>query len=176
MNELTPALTPDLPQIAAPLTELPTALVSDSEADAAAAELGMVFFSAAKARNLKKLGIFRGQQNVVHLGVGRLAACDDALNRLLDASVSIAEDTEEDVNQRVGAVMAGKGIVEVIQAGIKMEAEFHTEKLLTEPRKPRQRSFDTDDKPIIPLQANAGSTININVDGGRDSGNSRQAT
>lgn len=163
-NTLVPAETGPVPAIAPPIPEVPT-VVTDAEADEAAKQLGMTRFSAKNARNLKALGIFRGQQNVVHLGVARLAACDDALGRLLEVSVTMAEDNQEDANMRVGALMAGKSIVEVIQNGIKMEAEFQSEKLIGEPVRPRRRSFDESDKPIIPVQVNSGATVNINVDG-----------
>lgn len=166
-NTLVPAETPPLPEAPPVVPELPVAIISDTEADEAAAALGMRHFSSAKSKHLKKLGVFRGQQNVVHLGVGRLAACDEALSKLLDVSVDIAEDAEEDANMRIGALMAGKSIVEVIQNGIKMEVEFQADKLIGEPAKQRRRSFDTSDKPIIPVQAAAGSHVTINVDGSK---------
>lgn len=170
-NQLVPTDTPPVPVIAGVVPEVPT-IVSDSEADAAAEALGMTFFKASKVHHLKRLGVFRGQQNVVHLGVGRLVACDDALKELLNVSVEIAQDSEEDAERRIGALMAGKGIVEVIQKGIQMEAEFHSEKLLVDNKPSRRRSFDQEDKPIIPIQAAAGSTVNINVDGKAESGKS----
>lgn len=165
-NTLVPAETPEIPPIVAPIPEVPV-IVTDAQADEAAKALGMTKFSAKNAKNLKALGIFRGQQNVVHLGVGRLAACDEALSRLLEVSVGMAEDAQEDSNMRIGALMAGKSIVEVIQNGIEMEAAFQSEKHIGEPQRPRRRSFDESDKPIVPVQALAGATVNINVDGKR---------
>lgn len=173
-NTLVPAETPELPPVAAPLPEVPI-VVTDAQADEAAKQLGMTKFSAKNAKNLKAIGMFRGQQNVVHLGVGRLAACDHALGRLLEVSVEMAEDSGEDANMRIGALMAGKSIVEVIQNGIKMEAEFQSEKLIGEPARPRRRSFDESDKPIVPVQVNTGGTVNINVDGKKASEDTKSA-
>lgn len=173
-NTLVPAETSPVPPIAVPIPEVP-AIVTDEQADEAAKQLGMTRFSSKKAKQLKALGIFRGQQNVVHLGVGRLAACDEALSRLLEVSVDMAEDGEEDANMRIGALMAGKSIVEVIQNGIKMEAEFQGEKHIGEPSRPRRRSFDESDKPIVPVQVNTGGTVNINVDGKKASEDTKSA-
>lgn len=158
-NELTPAATATPASISVN-PEVP-AQVTDSEADAAAKSLGMTSFSAAKTRQLKVIGVFRAQAGVVHLGVGRLAACDAALQKLMDAAVAIAEDGSEDTEKRVGALMAGKGLAEAVQKGIAMEVEFQQEKLIGAPGTTRKRSFDSD-QPIVPINA---QTVNINVDG-----------
>lgn len=156
---------PPAPQSTSVNPEVPV-LVTDAEANQAAKELGMTFFNAEKTKKLKKIGLFRAQQGVVHLGVGRLAACDEALQKLMEAAVTIASTESEETSDRVGAILAGKGIVEVMQKGIQMEAEFQVDKLIGgEAKPPRKRSFDTD-QPIVPIQANAGSTVTVNyVDG-----------
>lgn len=150
--------------------EMPTTAVTDAEATEAAKELGMKFFSASKTRGLKRIGMFRAQQGVVHLGVGRLAACDDALQKLLDTAVKIAEAETEETKDRVGALLAGKALVDTIQNGIQMEADFQAEKLIGGLSGPRKRSFDITDQPIIPIQA---QQVNINVDGPRLAGETK---
>lgn len=157
-NQLVPASTAT-PKSIAVNPEAP-AQVTDAEADAAAKSLGMVTFSSSKSRQLKTIGVYQSQLGVIHLGVGRLAACEDALQKLMEAAVAVATDGEEDTEKRVGAMMAGKGLAEALQKGIQMAAEFQTDKLIGGPTNPRKRSFETD-QPIVPINA---QTVNINVD------------
>lgn len=154
---------PTPPSVVLPSVDTP-ALVTDAEANAAAKSLGMKFFRAEKTYQLKRIGMFRAQQGVVHLGVGRIAACEEALQKMIDTAVDISSDKTEDTERRVGALIAGKGLVEVMQKGIQIEVEFQTDKLIGGPEKvQKKRSFETD-QPIIPIQAQSGSTVNIGVD------------
>lgn len=139
-------------------------VVDDDEAAAAARELGMTFFNPQKSRLLKKIGIFQTQQGVVHLGVGRLAACDEALDRMIEAAVGIATDDGEKTEDRVGALMAGKHLVDSMQRSIEMVAEFQSDKLISGPANTKRRSFSVD-QPIVPIQA-ASVTVNV-IDSGQ---------
>lgn len=163
-NALTP--TPEAiatPKLFEPVNpELPSTTISDKEADEAAKSLGMVHFSAAKSRKLKTLGLFQAQQGVVHLGVGRLAAADEALSTMIEAAVDLATDADGDEEVRVSALVAGRGLVEALQKSVEMMVSFQTEKLLGNPSGSRKRSF-VDDSPVVPIQAQSGSTINVNV-------------
>lgn len=150
--------------------ETPTPVVTDAEANEAATSLGMTYFNADKTRNLKKIGMFRAQQGVVHLGVGRLAACDEALQKLIETAVKIATDEREETSDRISALMAGKGLIDTTQKGVQMEAEFQVEKLIDGAKSQRKRSFDQMDQPIIPIQA---QQVNINVDSPKPTGETK---
>lgn len=168
-GQLVPAETKSVPQIAVN-PETPPVAVTDQEADEAAKSLGMTYFNAAKTRKLKTIGMFRAQQGVVHLGVGRLAACDEALQKLIDTAVAIASDEREETSDRNSALMAGKGLIDTMQKGVQMEAEFQVEKLIGGVTGGRKRSFDQMDQPIIPIQA---QQVNINVDSPKPTGEAK---
>lgn len=142
--------------------ELPSDVVSDKEADEAAKSLGMSYFSAAKARKLKKIGLFSTQVGVVHLGVGRLAASDEALQRLLESAVKIAEDEEADQYIRVGSITAARGLIDAMQKSVTLMVELQTQKLIGGPDTGKKRSFVAE-QPVVPIKAESGSTINVNV-------------
>lgn len=140
-------LNPDLPSV-----------VTEQEAEKAATELGLRYFQPRKAALMKKIGLFQIQQGVVHLGVGRLAVADEAIETLLETAVTIAQDTSENTGDRVGALMAGKHLATALQESIQMVVDFEQDKLLTTHNK-QKRAFITD-QPIVPIQA---QTVNINV-------------
>ena len=143
--------------------DLPLDKVSDEEAKAAAAELNMTFFSPARSRLLKKIGLFQAQMGVVHLGLGRLAAAEEALGKMIDAAVSIAEDSKKEDEVRVAALTAGSSLVTTLQKSITLAVEFQQDKLIQGPQNNNRRVF-VDDKPVVPIQAQPGSTVNISID------------
>lgn len=142
--------------------ELPPDTVTDAEANEAAQSLGLTFFNAEKTRKLKKVGLFQTQQGVIQLGVGRLAASDEALQRLLECAVDIATDDREITEARIGAIAAGRSVVEALQKSIQMMADFQSDKLIGGPTVTKKRSF-VDEAPVIPIQANQGSQVTVNV-------------
>lgn len=144
-----------------PKPELPDA-ISDGDADDAARQLGLTFFSARKSKLLRKIGLYQTAQGVIHLGVGRLAAADEALHRLIEASVEIAEDKAEETKVRVDAMSAGKGLIDSLQRSIELVADFQQKKLIGSAT-PKKRSF-VDEQPVVPIQANAGSTVLVSID------------
>lgn len=152
--------TPKSPET--PQNEIPDGVSAD-EADAAATALGMVFFSADKAKKLKLIGAYQAQQGVVHLGLGRLAAAENAIQRMLETAVEISQDEDTYVEDRVKALLAGNALVSSLQKGIQMAVEFQLEKLISGPQSTKKRSF-VDDQPVVPIQAQAGSTVNVTID------------
>ena len=172
-NDLTlvPATVADPKPDLAVKPELPAELVSDAEADAAAKTLGMTFFNASKARKLKLIGAYQVQQGVVQLGVGRLAAADEALTRMLEVAVTLATDDKIDEQPRINALLAGKGLVEALQKSVQLMVELQTEKLIGGPSVQRKRSF-VDEQPVVPINAHPGSTVNVNVDSNAKGGQS----
>jgi len=140
--------------------ELPAAPITDAEADKAANELGLTFFSASRSRQLKVIGAFQTQVGVINLGVGRLAAADEALQRMLKTAVEISENEDEYVGDRISAILAGRGVVDALQKSIQMMAEFQTEKLISGPTSTKRRAF-VDEKPVVPIQA---QQVTINLD------------
>lgn len=145
---LSQPLNPDLPSV-----------VTESEAQSAAAELGLRYFQPRKATLMKKLGMFQAQQGVVHLGVGRLAVADEALEQLIEAAVEIALDTGEKTEDRVKAMVAGKQLTDSLQNSVAMTVEFQKEQLISSGGVKRSRAFSTD-QPIVPIQAN---NVTVNV-------------
>lgn len=150
---LIPAPAPEPTSVVVAKTDLPTAPVTDKEADEAAKSLGMTFFSSAKSRHLKTIGAFQVQQGVVQLGVGRLAFADEALARMISVAVGIAEDDDAADSDRASALGAGRALVEALQKSIQMMADFQSEKLIAGPTNSKRRAF-VDDMPVVPIQAN----------------------
>lgn len=160
--QVTPDQKPEVKSTEVLAPELPSDVVSDKEADAAAKALGMTFFSAAKTRQLKKIGMFKTQTGVIQIGVGRLAAAESALDKLLNISVEIAEDKESDTYVRCNALTAGKNIVDSIVKSVELMVELQTQKLIGGPDTGKKRSFVAE-QPVVPIKAESGSTINVNV-------------
>jgi len=152
MNDSVATVTPALPDV-----------ISDKEADEAAQSLGLSFFSSEKARKLKKIGLFTAQQGVIHLGVGRLAASDEVLQKLIQTAADIASDDQNDAKDRVGALTAANALISSLQKSIALMAEFQTDKLISGPVMKR-RSF-VDDSPVVPIQA---QNVNILVDSAKN--------
>lgn len=154
--------------LAAPLdlkTDLPKDAITDEEADAAATSLGLQTFSAEKSRKLKKIGLFTAQQGVIHLGVGRLAVADEVLQKLIQTAADIAVDTHNEGKDRVGALQAANSLINTLQKSIAMTAEFQSERQIPGPQSSKRRIF-VDDSPVVPIQANEGSNVTVNlVDG-----------
>lgn len=134
-------------------------VVTDKEADEAAQSLGLSFFSSEKTRKLKKIGLFTAQQGVIHIGVGRLAASDEVIQKLIQTAADIASDTSKEDKDRVGALTAANSLISSLQKSIALMAEFQTDKLISGPSIKR-RSF-VDDGPVVPIQA---QNVNILVD------------
>lgn len=160
-NTLIPTPGPDPKPLELVAPALPD-VVTDSEADEAANELGLTFFKADKCRKLKKIGLFHTQQGVIHLGVGRLAAADEAIQKLLQTAVSIAENEKQDTKDRVGALVAANALISSLQKSISLMAEFQADRLIAGPASTKRRAF-VDDSPVVPIQAQSGSTVNVNL-------------
>lgn len=149
----------DLIPLKEPLNpELPS-VVTEKEAQEAATELGLRYFQPRKATLMKKIGLFQAQQGVVHLGVGRLAVADEALETLIETAVTLATDPKNCTEDRVGALMAGKHLVDSLQHSIELVSEFQANKLISGPSSNKRRSFVTD-QPIVPIQA---EHVTVNV-------------
>lgn len=148
---------PELPTIS---PELPDAQIPDDQADAAATELGLTYFKASKARKFKVLGQYFTQLGVIQLGVGRLAASDEAIQRMLMTAVALSEDEDNDPGARVAALTAGRGLVESQMRSVEIMRDLVTGKLIDGPQSNKRRSF-VDEKPVVPIQAN---NCQINID------------
>lgn len=163
-NTLTPA--PPAKELSSSVSvspDLPLEQVTDDEVRAAAAELNMTFFSPARSRLLKKIGLFTASQGVVHLGLGRLAAAEEALSKMINTAVDISGDKGKEDEVRVAALSAGSGLVTALQKSISLAVTFQQDDLITGPHNNQRRVF-VDDQPVVPIQAQPGSTVNISID------------
>lgn len=134
----------DLPQVA-----------SDKEIDAIAREMGLIHFSADKTRKLAKLGVFQAKVGLVHAGVGRITATQDALEKIRDLMVETVEVSQDDEVRVAAAGEANKICANIINSVSKM-AELQEMGMIPKP---------VDTNKVRKFNPEAAINLQINVDG-----------
>ena len=123
------------------------------ELDDAAKELGLSRIGDKTVKALRDVGMAAEQHGAIKVALGRVLVSDDKLDRLMEVTLSVAEESEDD-EVKLKAAAAGTGLASQISRNAELIYKMNSQNMIEQAGEQRKFQSFGPDHIIVPVQNN----------------------
>jgi hypothetical protein len=138
--------------------KITTPKLSAGEMDEAAKVLGLSRVGDKTVKALRDVGVAAEQHGAIKVALGRVLVSDDRLDRLMDVTLSVAEESEDD-EMKLKAAAAGTGLASQISRNAELIYKMNSQNMIEQAGEQRKFQSFGPDHIIVPVQNN----VNVNL-------------
>jgi|TARA_Y100000310_G_scaffold118131_1_gene116901 hypothetical protein len=135
-----------------------TPKLTAKELDEAASELGLSRIGNKTVKALRDVGMAAEQHGAIKVALGRVLVSDDRLDRLMEVTLSVAEESEDD-EVKLKAAAAGTGLASQISRNAELIYKMNSQNMIEQAGEQRKFQSFGPDHVIVPVQNN----VNVNL-------------
>ena len=132
--------------------------LSAKEVDDAAKHLGLYRIGDKTVKALRDVGIAAEQHGAIKVALGRVIVSDDRLDRLMEVTLGVAEESEDD-EVKIKAAAAGTGLANQISRNAELVYKMANQKMIEQTGDQRKFQSFGPDHVVVPVQNN----VSVNV-------------
>lgn len=132
--------------------------LTSKELDEAAKELGLSRIGDKTVKALRDVGLAAEQHGAIKVALGRVIVSDDRLDRLMEVTLGVAEESEDD-EMKLKAAAAGTGLASQISRNAELIYKMNSQNMIEQAGEQRKFQSFGPDHIIVPVQNN----VNVNL-------------